>query len=225
MKIEFWWEDKEVVEHQIKSSSLAWMTVAPAAEWFLWAHTVGPGCSHVSIWTTENALICVRIEILRVCVCRHAWEKCVLYCMSESDFSVCQWRCVRVCVRACACMMEGVEELGLSMRDQHHSDWEDPRPALMATHVNSTTPKNRSVEHNTLTQIDTHAPVSTQRIAVCQSRQCLVAPSATHVQHCHAHLPAEQTRPLDWNNRIKIEAERTSEPTPSLFDRLPHLPL
>lgn len=37
--------------------------------------------------------------------------------------------------------------------------------------------KNRSVEHNTVTHAD--APVSTQRITVCQSRQCLVA----HLQH------------------------------------------
>lgn len=45
--------------------------------------------------------------------------------------------------------------------------------------------------------------------------QCRVALSATRVQRCHTHLPTEQTRPLDWNNRIKIRTERERDGTPS----------
>lgn len=65
--------------------------------------------------------MCEKHDYVRVC--KHAREKkCVLYCMSDCTFSV----CLCGCVCAHACMMEGVDELGLSILDQHHSDWEDP---------------------------------------------------------------------------------------------------
>lgn len=176
MKIEFWWEDKEVVEHQIKSTSLAWMTVAPAAEWFLWAHTVGPGCSHFPVWTTESALICVKIEIVHVCVCRHAWEKCVLYCMSESDFSVCQWRCVCVymCVRACARIMEGGGRAGIKHARSTSQRLGGPPSCYHGHTCKLDYPKNRSVEHNTLTH--THTDRHTCTSINSKNRSLPVAP-------------------------------------------------
>lgn len=158
--------------------------------------------------------MCVQACVRQVCA--------AAYCMSDCTFSICLHG--RVCAHMDACMMERgeeeVEELGLKPTRSTSQRLGGPSPALMATHVNPTTPKNRSVEHNTRTDIythserRTHAPVSTQRITVCQSRQLPCRPSATHVQHCHTHLPAAQTRPLDWNNRIKNGTERNSDRTP-----------
>lgn len=84
------------------------------------------------VWTKQDC----------VYVCKYAWGKCVLYCMSECAFNVCQSVCVMcLCTRMYACTMEGVEELGLCARDQHHSYWGGLSPALVATHVNPATPK------------------------------------------------------------------------------------
>lgn len=70
----------------------------------------------------------------------------------------------------------------------------------------------------TRTQTHKHAPVSVGRIRAVPV-PCRL--SATRVQRCHTHLPTEQTHPLDWNNRIKIRAERGREretvPLSSLF--------
>lgn len=38
--------------------------------------------------------------------------------------------------------------------------------------------------------------------------------SATRVQHYHTHLPAAQTRSLDWNDRIKKKKKHPSKPSP-----------
>lgn len=62
------------------------------------------------------------------------------------------------------------------------------------------------------THTHTHAPVWVGRIRGVPV-PCRL--SATRVQCCHTHLPTEQTRPLDWNNRIKIRAERERDSTPS----------
>lgn len=91
-----------------------------------WAHMCGYG---FSAWKNECIHMCEKHDYVHACVwlwvCRHAWAKCVLYCsVTALLVSV----CADVCVRMYACMMEGgrMEELGLSILDQHHSDWEDP---------------------------------------------------------------------------------------------------
>lgn len=86
-------------------------------------------------------------------------------------------------------------------------------------HACNRLPENRSVEHNTqrnrrtCTHMRTHTHINTQKHAPVSVGRIRAMPvlcrlSATRVQCCHTHLPTEQTRPLDWNNRIKIRAER-----------------
>lgn len=146
----------------------------------------------------------------------------MLYCMSDCTFSICLRGCV--CAHVCLCDGGG-GRAGIKHTRSTSQRLGGPSPALMATHVNPTTQKigQWNTTHSR-TQMYTHMhQVSTQRITVCQSRQCLVARLRPYVQHCHAHLPAEQTRPLDWNNRIKNGAERNSDseaPHP-LCDPLP----
>lgn len=108
------------------------LTAACASSWLLYlivswvrvstyvlnlaAHFSLYGRKRVYSYVCKNTIMCV------FCVCRHAWEKCVPGCLGALSPSV----CVDVCMRMYACMMEGVEELGLSILDQHQSDWEDP---------------------------------------------------------------------------------------------------
>lgn len=84
----------------------------------------GSGCSHFPIWNIEGVFICVKnmIMCMFVCACMHERSVCRAVCLNALSVSV----CMDVCVRMYACVMEGVEELGLSILDQHHSDWEDP---------------------------------------------------------------------------------------------------
>ncbi len=85
----------------------------------------GSGCSCFSTWKNESAFICLKKhDYVHVCVCASMHERsvCCTVCLTALLVSV----CVDVCVRMHACVMEGVEELGLSILDQHHSDWEDP---------------------------------------------------------------------------------------------------
>lgn len=68
------------------------------------------------------------------------------------------------------------------------------------------------MEHNTLTHAHRYTTMHQYQLKVA-SVPC--RPSATHVRHCRAHLPAEQTHPLDWKNRIKTGAGiATAAPLP-----------
>lgn len=116
-----------------------------------------------------------------------------------------------------------------------------PSPALTATHVKprlhgkkkwvSGTQRTRAhIEYTRVRQYQLKESQSASRasalLPVCDPRSA----------RRHAHLPAEQTRPLDRNNGIKIGAKkikksrgwgvlRDGNPSPSLTDPLPHLPL
>ena len=94
----------------------------------------GYDCSHFFMWKNESVFMCVNnmIVCVRVCASKHERSGYSTVCLPALSESVCVDVCVCVCEResvcVCmyACMMEGVEELGLSILDQHHSDWEDP---------------------------------------------------------------------------------------------------
>lgn len=47
--------------------------------------------------------------------------------------------------------------------------------------------------------------------------------SATRVQHYHTHLPAAQTRSLDWNDRIKKKKKPPLQPKPPLHRMPPRI--
>lgn len=130
------------------------------------------GCSHFSICKNESAFICLKNTIICMFLCASMRKRsvCCTVCLTALSVSV----SARMCVRACMPVRRRGGRAGIKHTRSTSQRLGGPSPALMATHVNS---KNRSVEHNTLTHTDihTHAPVSTQRITVCQSRQCLVA--------------------------------------------------
>lgn len=161
----------------------------------MWAHMFGSGCSHFSIWNIEGVFICVKKhDYVHVSVCMHAWGKCALCCMSECTFSV----SLRGCVCAHVCLYDGGGgRAGIKHTRSTSQRLGGPSPALMATHVNPTTQKigqwNTTRTHRHI-YIHTHAPVSTQRITVCQSRQCLVARlrptfnTATHIYPRNRHV-------------------------------------
>lgn len=110
------------------------MTAACPSSWLLYLIV---SCVHVgtyvrkwlftfTTWKNESESICVKHMIMcmcvRVCASMHERSVCFTVCLTALSVSV----CADVCVRMYACMMEGVEELGLGILDQHHSDWEDP---------------------------------------------------------------------------------------------------
>lgn len=140
--------------------------------------------------------MCVQACVRQVCA--------VAYCMSDCTFCICLHG--RVCVRAHGRLYDGegeeeVEELGLKPTRSTSQRLGGPSPALMATHVNPTTPKNRSVEHNTRTDIYTQrerdARMHRYQLKESQSASrasCLVARlrptfnTATHIFLRHRHV-------------------------------------
>lgn len=125
------WEDqKSVIEHQIIWSLLtcilqhrmtaAWVPLMSLYLTVIWVHLFWYGCSHFSTWKNECIHMCEKHDYARVC--KHAREKCVSFTVCLTALSLSVWMCVRMYAR----MMLGVEELGLSILDQHHRGWEDP---------------------------------------------------------------------------------------------------
>lgn len=147
--------------------------------------------------------VCIIINYVFVCAAVHTKVCAVLYVWVHS-LLVCMDVCAHVCLYD-----GGGGRAGIKQTRSTSQRLGGPSPALMATYVNPTTPKNRSVEHNTHRDAQTtHAPVSTQRITVCQARHCLVARlRPTLITAMHIFPRNRHTRPLDWNNRIK-RAER-----------------
>lgn len=158
-KTEFWWEDKEVVEHQIKSSSLAWMTVAPAAvilvstygwTWLL-AFPYVDDWERIDMCSNRDcACLCVQACMRKVCAVLYVWKR--FQCLS-----------VEMCVCARVRMYDGGGGRAGIKHARSTSQRLGGPPSCSHGHTCKLDyPKNRSVEHNTLAQIDTHAPVSTQ---------------------------------------------------------------
>lgn len=157
---------------------------------------------------------------------------CVQACMSEvcAGLSECTLAvCLRGCVYAHVCLHDGGGGRAWIKHTRSTSErLGGPSPAPMATHVN---PTNQKIGQWNTTHSHTQTDIHTCTSINSKNHSLPVAPvpcrpSATHVQHRHAHLPSEQTRPLDWNNRIKNGAERKSDtyPPPSLPIR-PFAPL
>lgn len=159
---------------------------------------------------------------------------CVQACMSEvcAGLSECTLAvCLRGCVYAHVCLHDGGGGRAWIKHTRSTSErLGGPSPAPMATHVN---PTNQKIGQWNTTHSHTQTDIHTCTSINSKNHSLPVAPvpcrpSATHVQHRHAHLPSEQTRPLDWNNRIKNGAERKSDtsppPLPSLYDPLPPFP-
>lgn len=147
------------------------------------------GTLRVYSYVWKNMIMCMFL-----CACMHAWGKRALCCMSECTFSV----SLRGCVCAHVCLNDGGGgRAGIKHTRSTSQRLGGPSPALMATHVNPTTQKigqwNTTHTHRHI-YIHTHAPVSTQRITVCQSRQCLVARlrptfnTATHIYPRNRHV-------------------------------------
>lgn len=176
----------------------------------------------------------------RVCVCL-----CVQACVREvwgctvclTTLTICLHGCVCVCVCTCSPVQRrGVEELGLKRTRSTSQRLGGPSPALVP-HVNPTTPKigqwnttlsqtrrNKILKNTYIyinnyihTERQTRASVSTQRITVCQSRQCLVARlrpafnTTTHIFLQHRHVPWTGTTGL----RRKKNTPPTQAPSPS----------
>lgn len=145
----------------------------------------------------------ININYVFVCAAVHTKSVRCTVCLTALSLSVCVDVCAHVCLYD-----GGGGRAGIKQTRSTSQRLGGPSPALMATYVNPTTPKNRSVEHNTHRDAQTtHAPVSTQR-AVCQARHCLVARlRPTFNTAMHIFPRNRYRRPLDWNNRIK-RAER-----------------
>lgn len=109
-------------------------------------------------------------------------------------------------------------------------------------HVNPTTPKigqwNTTLSQtrrnkflkNTYNYINIYTHTETNTcIGINSNNLSLpVAPvprrsSATRVQHYHTHLPAAQTRSLDWNDRIKKKKKTPLQPKPPLHRMPPRI--
>lgn len=94
---------------------------------------VASGCSYVSVWETEGAVRCAKNKIMSMSACAsmHEGSVCCTVRQSECRFHrLSAWMCMRVCAHVHPYdggrWGGGLRELGLSMRDQHRSDWEDP---------------------------------------------------------------------------------------------------
>lgn len=109
-------------------------------------------------------------------------------------------------------------------------------------HVNPTTPKigqwnttlsqtrRNKILKNTYNYINiyTHRETNTCIGINSNNLSLPVAPvprrsSATRVQHYHTHLPAAQTRSLDWNDRIKKKKKTPLQPKPPLHRMPPRI--
>lgn len=82
----------------------------------------------------KNTIMC-----MRVFVCAGMRERSVscTVCLTTLSLSVCMHACVRAHARLYG--GGGVEEPGLSVLDQHHSDWEDP--VLLLCHMYTRLPQ------------------------------------------------------------------------------------
>lgn len=144
----------------------------------------------------------------------------MLRCMSGCTFHFCLHGCV--CAHMCALYDGGGGRAGIRHRlDQHQSDWEDPS----CSHDHTCKPRlpqkigQWSTTH-ARTRKNTHTlqtAVSTQENHSLPFAHC--RRSATQVQHSHTHLPAAETRPLGWNNRIKNRPERSRDRSPAIPPR------